>query len=226
MAKAISDNMVIYEAVRKVPAEALKKISGGRLNGMSDVNPMWRLKSLTEQFGVCGFGWKYVIKSQRLEKGSNDEVSAFVDIDLYIKMNGEWSDAIPGIGGSSFISKEKNGMYTSDECFKMALTDAIGISCKALGVAADVWFERDVTKYTQPEQEKGERQQAAPVNGISEAQVKRLFAIANAQGIDAKGVMKVVLHDYKKTAAEQLSKAEYEDICTRIQASKQSATGG
>ena len=29
-------------------------------------------------------------------------------------------------------------MYTSDECYKMALTDALSVACKALGVAADV----------------------------------------------------------------------------------------
>ena len=34
----------------------------------------------------------------------------------------------------------------------MALTDAISVSCKALGVGADVYWDKDDTKYTKPEQ--------------------------------------------------------------------------
>ena len=87
---------------------------------------MWRIKALTECFGLCGVGWKYEIVSERLEEGGKvGEVSAFVQINLYIKSDGVWSDAIPGTGGSSFIANESKGLYISDECFKMALTDAI-----------------------------------------------------------------------------------------------------
>lgn len=111
---------------------------------------MWRLKTLTEQFGPCGIGWKYVITDKRLEQGANGEVAAFLDIDLFVKVDGAWSDAIPGTGGSAFVAKEKNGPYTSDECFKMALTDAISVACKALGFGADVYWEADRSKYDKP----------------------------------------------------------------------------
>lgn len=147
----MSDNMRLWEAVRKPPKEALRKIEAGRLKGKTDINPQWRIKTLTEQFGPCGIGWKYTIISERLETGANDEVAAFVDIDLYVKMGGEWSEAIPGTGGSMFVSKEKDGLYTDDEALKKALTDAISVSCKALGVAADIYWEKDPTKYTDPE---------------------------------------------------------------------------
>jgi hypothetical protein len=50
------NNLEIYEKVRAVPQEAQKPISGGRLSGKTDINPMWRIKVLTETFGVCGFG--------------------------------------------------------------------------------------------------------------------------------------------------------------------------
>lgn len=143
------ENMKIYNSVAAVPPEALKSIEGGRLKGMSDINPMWRIKKLTEQFGPCGFGWWYEIVSERLEKGI-DEVSAFVTIKLYVKVDGEVSQPIIGLGGSSFIAKERSGMYQSDECFKMALTDAIGVACKALGMAANVYYAKDRSKYDQP----------------------------------------------------------------------------
>ena len=146
-------NLDLWEKVRNVPETAIKQINGGRLKGMSDINPAWRLKTLTEQFGPCGIGWKYVITEKRLETGANEEISAFVDIDLFIKHDGEWSEAIPGTGGSSFIAKERNGLYTSDECFKMALTDAISVACKALGFGADIYWNKDETKYSKASQE-------------------------------------------------------------------------
>ena len=141
-------NMTVYNAVAEVPAEALKPISAGRLKGKSDINPMWRIKMLTEIFGPCGFGWKYTITKQWLEAGSGNEVAAFCNIELYVKQNGEWSDAIPGTGGSAFVASESKGPYTSDECYKMALTDAISVACKALGFGANVYWKDGRTKYS------------------------------------------------------------------------------
>lgn len=141
-------NTELYNAVREVPENAKKTIGGGRLKGMTDINPMWRIQKLTETFGVCGFGWKYEITSERIVDGANGEKAAFVDINLYIKMDGEWSAAIPGTGGSAFIANERGGAYTSDECFKMGLTDAISVACKALGFGADVYWQGGRTKYT------------------------------------------------------------------------------
>lgn len=140
-------NLVIYDKARSVPANAQKPIKGGRLSGKTDINPMWRLKLLTELFGPCGIGWRYEIVDKRLEPAPTGEIAAFVDINLYVKQDGEWSQAIPGTGGNMFVAKEKNGPYVSDECFKMALTDAISVSCKALGVGADIYWESDTTKY-------------------------------------------------------------------------------
>lgn len=154
------ENLEIYERVRQVPTSAQREIQAGRLKGKTDINPMWRIKALTEQFGPCGIGWKYTITDKRLENGANNEVSAFVDIALFIKVDGEWSDAIPGTGGSAFVASERNGLYTSDECFKMALTDAISVACKALGFGADVYWAKDAPKYT-PRAERQQPNEAA-----------------------------------------------------------------
>ena len=141
-------NMSLFEKFRTTPAEARKEITGGRLKGFTDINPMWRFKRLTEVFGPCGIGWKYEIVSQRIQHGHGNEVAAFVDILLYYKLDGKWSDGIPGVGGSSFVAMESKGARTSDECFKMALTDAIGTACKALGMSADIYYQNDRTKYS------------------------------------------------------------------------------
>ena len=148
-------NMRLFEEFRNTPDTARKQITGGRLKGFTDINPMWRFKRLTEVFGPCGIGWKYEIVSQRLQQGYGNDVAAFVDILFYYKMDGQWSEAIPGVGGSSFVATESKGARTSDECFKMALTDAIGTACKALGMSADIFFEKDRTKYNKDAQKNG-----------------------------------------------------------------------
>lgn len=155
----MADNMTLYNAVRTPPPEALREIKAGRLVGKSDINPMWRIKTLTEQFGPCGVGWKYTIEKLWTEQGANGEIAAFALINLYHRIGEGWSEPIPGIGGNSFVAKEKSGMYTSDECYKMALTDALSVACKALGVAADVYWQADKTKYTrdtEPHREKAD----------------------------------------------------------------------
>ena len=134
------ENMDVYNKLKSVPDNAKKSITGGRLKGMTDIKPMWRIEKLTEVFGMCGVGWKAPIKSKEIIEGANGEKIAVVDIELYVKVNGEWSDPIDGTGGASFIANEKNGLYTSDECFKMAYTDAISVACKSLGMGADVYW--------------------------------------------------------------------------------------
>ena len=141
------DNLELYNKVRNVPQEAKKEIKGGRLKGMTDINPMWRIKTLTEQFGICGMGWKTEIVNKWLDEGANGEIIANVEIKLYVKIQEQWSDGIPGIGGSKFTSKESNSIYTDDECYKKAYTDACSVACKNLGIGADVYFEKDSTKY-------------------------------------------------------------------------------
>ena len=147
------DNMEIYNRVWETAPEAKKPIKGGRLNGFTDIKPMSRIKKLTEVFGPCGIGWKYEVTSQRIEFTETGEAKAFVDINLYYKWNGEWSAPIPGIGGNAFISTEKGGKYVNDECFKSALSDAIGTACKALGMNADVYWAEDRTKYDRLDQD-------------------------------------------------------------------------
>ena len=142
------NNLDFYNKLRNVPPEALKQIQAGRLRGMSDINPMWRIKTMTENFGVCGIGWKYVITKQWTETYGN-ETKAYCNVDLFVKVDGLWSDAIQGTGGSSEVTMERNGAYVSDECYKMALTDALSVAMKSLGVGADVYFEKDRTKYSQ-----------------------------------------------------------------------------
>lgn len=143
----MENNLLIYNSLKEVPEEAKKPITGGRLKGMTDIKPMWRIQKLTEVFGPVGLGWFAPITNKEIIEGANGEKIAIVDINLFVNYKkplsleeDTWSEAITGTGGSSFIANEKSGLYTSDECFKMAYTDALSVACKSLGMGADVYW--------------------------------------------------------------------------------------
>ena len=145
------ENLKLYEKYRTVPKEALKDFDNGKFKG-TDINTMWRIKSLTEAFGVCGVGWYFTIKRTWTETTPNGEQFAFAEIELFIKVDGEWSKPISGNGGNKIARVTKNGDYsTSDEAYKMAVTDALGVACRNLGFGADIYWANDKTKYTESE---------------------------------------------------------------------------
>lgn len=203
----VVDYLKIYDAVRSVPEDAQKIIRGGRLNGMTNINPMWRIKKLTEQFGACGFGWYYDIKKMWLENSmASDEIVANVEIDLYVKIGDEWSKPIRGVGGSMFLAQEKNGLHTDDEAYKKALTDAISVACKALGMGADIYWDSDSTKYDRT----ADREEV--VGSIKERETWRwkVLELALKKGISNEELSK----DYnlaKSTTAERF-KEVYKDL--------------
>ena len=195
------DNLEIYNKYREVPAEAKKRISGGRMNGKTDINPMWRLKSLTEQFGPCGIGWYYKVINKWIEP-YGDEIAAFVDIELYVKVDGEWSAPIAGTGGSMFVVKEKSGIHVSDECYKMATTDAISVACKQLGFGADVYWEADKSKYDAEPAIKDE-------DTIKQKDADVLTALVKRKGLDIAKVFNVPV--------EQLTVKQYVEAVKQLE---------
>jgi len=134
------NNLEVWDKLKHPPKDQLTTIQGGRLKGMTDIKPQWRYQVMTEQFGVIGIGWYFEYVNKWIEDGSDNQKIAFVDINLFIKVEEEWSKPIPGTGGSLLITKEKAGLHTSDEAFKMATTDALSTAMKMIGVAADIYM--------------------------------------------------------------------------------------
>lgn len=206
------ENLTLWNKYRTVPATAQKTIGGGRLNGKTDINPMWRLKSLTDEFGACGVGWYYTIDKQWIETSmGSDEVSAFVNISLYYKTSDGWSMPVQGNGGSAFVAKEKikgtndTTLYVNDECYKMALTDAISVACKALGFGADIYWDKDTTKYNDTKKENVVAKN--PTDKINSAALKGLVDYLDKNHIDSKVVCaKYGIKSLEEMTEEMLTK--------------------
>lgn len=206
------ENKDIWDAIKQPPKNALKQIQGGRLKGKSDISPQWRYEAMTEQFGVCGIGWIYTIDRLWNEPASDGQIFVFAQVSVFYKLKDEWSKPIPGLGGSMLISKEKEGLYSSDEGYKMAVTDALGTAMKMLGMAADVYAGRwDGSKFT--DSGTTEIKKPAETNFISDAQRKRFFAICKTGGKTDEQMKTYLKTKYGIEHSKDIPKSIYEVIC-------------
>ena len=172
--------------------------------------------------------------AEKMEEAVGDETKCFIKVEPFVKMAGEWSQAIEGLGGSSFATKEKAGIYVNDECYKMALTDAIGTAAKALGLGANIYYAKDRSKYdvVEPQKQPAQSQptkevqppaqpkENTPVAKITKEQAQSLFKFINEKGIDtntAKAVLAVF--GFKGSADITVDKYEavFDELCKHIE---------
>ena len=197
----MSDNLKTWMAVCRPPETALKQIGGGRLKGMTDINPQWRYKAMTEQFGTVGIGWKYRVTDRWQHEDATGQIAVFVSVALQIKDGAIWSDDIHGSGGAMLIAQEKNGLFFSDEAYKMAETDALSVAMKQIGVAADIYMGMfNGSNYTRP---------AADVSeSITDSDLKQLNELLDKSGSDKERFCAVFgIKAVKELPIGQLAKA-------------------
>jgi hypothetical protein len=180
MSETYMDN---WNKLKTPPKEALKTIKAGRLQGMTDINPQWRYMAMTTVYGPCGIGWKYEIAKLWLES-AEAQIAAFAEIRLFIKNGEVWSDPIPGIGGSFFVAKEKSGLHVSDECFKMAITDALSVAMKVLGVGADIYAGLwDGSKYRDDKKPEIKKEELTPESPRWKRAIEKYRSVKNFDDI-------------------------------------------
>ena len=154
------DKMTIWNAGYKVPKDAQKEFSNGRFKG-SSIEPTWRYRVLTELFGACGMGWRFVqVNSQYSPDGSAHYCTGYLE---YVT-EGTLADPDARIhrtstltGGTPVYAKGQ------DETPKMSETDCISKLCHHMGIAGDVYAGKfDGDKYQMPTGEPARQSYSAP----------------------------------------------------------------
>lgn len=219
------NNLWLYEKYKEPPQEALRDFNNGSFKG-TEINIMWRIRCLTEEFGPCGIGWYFDIIRTWTENGVNNEVLCFAEIKLYVKHDGEWSKGISATGGSKLVEWYSSKKYNSntDEGYKMALTDALGVACKLLGFGAKVYWEQEKGKYTKNDDDNKNKPSNTPktddkqkVDKVHDKKDKIVFKpISRAEMVQQYGVKNV-----EETIAwfedkMQVPYAEWDEECDEI----------
>lgn len=227
------DNMEIYNKLSTPPDNALRPITGHpRLNGKTDINPQWRYEALTEVYGGYGLGWYIdIVDIQTQAIPATGELMIFALVHLYVKDGENWSKPAPGYGGDFIIKKNKNGLYSNDEAYKMAVTDAIGTAAKLFGVAADVYRGKIQNGYSdskysnrQAENDKeghktAEKKASAKDETndleLNEKLLKTLKINARHLGLNASDLKMMIAEKYGKEMWNDLNIAEKRDLANK-----------
>jgi len=201
------DNLAIYDLMSQPPKEALKEIKGGRIKGMTDINPQWRYRIMTQIFGMCGIGWRYEVVRLWSEPAPGDQIFAFALVNIFIKVDGLWSEAIQSTGGSMLVEKESSGLHANDEGYKMATTDALSTGLKMLGVAAAVYAGQwDGSKYKDTPEATAKK--ANPKGLATTEQLRAMGDIVALGNVSAGDVKAYITEKYGNLAARELPTEE------------------
>ena len=158
-------NNEIWESLSKTDPKFTKNFKRGGGFGGTDINPAYRLKRMTEQFGVCGVGWGWILeKTWREDYAGTPFTFAQCNVWTGDRLNLTGSQ----IGGT-------DASRTPDEAYKMAITDALGKCFLALGVCADVYlgeFDSKYSRETATPQKQATQAPAQPVKPAPKQPVK------------------------------------------------------
>lgn len=165
-----SENTALWNELRTTPQEYTKQFQrAGGFSGKS-IDPVYRIRRLTERFGPCGMGWGFVQEDQWSDGGTG-VYCVYIRGYLWYRLNGKRYKTCSHTGGT-------DASRTPDEAYKMAETDALGKCCVDIGLAVDVYMgEHDGDKY--------QERQDKPRNGYQPDQAGRRPAGSNPSNAPA-----------------------------------------
>lgn len=176
-----SDNLEVWNLVQDTPKEFLKQIPGSSGKQLTEINPTYRVKKMTEAFGPLGIGWKYQIARdlngnliERTEASlvNNQIVFYKVLVEVYIRYENEWVKAAEQWGSAELIEVFNSGKVADkmNDAHKSAMTDALGKLLSHFGVGSDVYLRLNDANPERPEPKTPDvRPAQRPANGVAPA---------------------------------------------------------
>ena len=209
----MNDHLSIWNRVEKTDPKYTKAFSrGGGFRGTA-TNATWLVKRATDTFGPCGLGWGYEITEESFREGGPllvengqvlcHEVIHQVRLRLWYRQ-GDQTGEVMHFGQTTFVGKNKHGIFTDEEAPKKSLTDALTKCLSMLGFAGDVHLGLwDDNKYVAQRQEESSRDAA-----LSDTkQAKALIAGALGKRGIVNGGMAAIVNGW-------LDGREFEDTST------------
>ena len=157
----MSDNLKVWNAVEKTDPKYTKAFSkAGGFSGTA-INATYLIKKATELWGPIGGAWGPEVEDERYVEGAEGTIIHVLRIRL--KHPTGWLHAY---GQTTFVGKNKHGMFTDEEAPKKSLTDAISKGLSMLGFSADVFLGLyDDNKYVNDRKAEFSGSRITPISG-------------------------------------------------------------
>lgn len=172
-----NETMKLWDSFEKTDPKYTKAFTrGGGFKGTA-INGTYIVKKLTEQFGPCGTGWRFVLEDEQIVEGhtlkNGDKAKLHIvrgHLDYRqpfagaFKVDDPWFSTSPQFGQTMLVDENKNGVFMDEEAPKKSITDCISKCAVLLGIAADIHLGLfDDNKYVN-ERKAEEAQKAAPTS--------------------------------------------------------------
>lgn len=188
------ENLALWNAVRTPDPAFTKSFSrSGGFKGTA-TNVVYLIQVATEKWGPMGGKWGVEIVDERVLTGAPilaDGVVICNELIHTIRIALRHPDGVvPGIGQTTFVGKNKNGLFTDEEAPKKSLTDALSKAMSWLGFAADIHLGYwDDNKYVNDVRHRFEdgadaKEHKAAVPTITAPQAATIKALAQAASVD------------------------------------------
>jgi hypothetical protein len=130
-----NDNLKLWESVEKTDPKYTKAFSkAGGFSGTA-INATYLIRKATALWGPMGGTWGPEVVDDRYVAGGEGIIIHVLRINLRHPHG-----SVPSYGQTTFVGKNKNGIFTDEEAPKKSLTDATTKALSMLGFSADVFL--------------------------------------------------------------------------------------
>lgn len=178
------------------------------------INATYLVRKATEYWGPCGIGWGYEVMDEALMQGSPLENGVHtlihkVRLKFWYVQDGQRGEVMH-FGQTTFVGKDKNGIFTDEEAPKKSVTDALSKCLSMLGFGADVHIGLyDDNKYVA-------EIEARLGHEKLEQEAKVLFEIPARQGLKALQDAFLAQPKDRKERLKPLLDAVYKPMAQRV----------
>lgn len=140
-------NLAIWNSVCETDPRHTKSFSrGGGFSGTA-INHTYQTRRATEAFGPKGIGWGVEILAEDWRNGApllDDKHGVIGHEVIHVLRIKLWYNHVPyrgeivSFGQTTFVGKNKHGVFTDEEAPKKSLTDAESKALASLGFSADI----------------------------------------------------------------------------------------
>jgi hypothetical protein len=180
-----NDNLKLWESVEKTDPKYTKAFSkAGGFSGTA-INATYLIRKATALWGPMGGTWGPEVVDDRYVAGGEGIIIHVLRINLRHPHG-----SVPSYGQTTFVGKNKNGIFTDEEAPKKSLTDATTKALSMLGFSADVFLGLyDDNKYVNDRKHEFGGPKAIPANAGAgddlDAETKRMVELTRDSIVEA-----------------------------------------